>query len=98
MVTGTETPEGTILMQARIIRDLRTENASLKTMVEKFTAERSKGSGTANNAMLKFPIFEETERELFLGYVSETIDGGCGPSTRRVIKDTYDYIYRKLQQ
>ena len=48
MVTGTETPEGTILMQARIIRDLRTENASLKTIVEKFTAERSKGQGTAN--------------------------------------------------
>jgi len=59
MVTGTETPEGTILMQARIIRDLRTENASLKTMVEKFTAERSKGQGTANKSSLTCLCFHE---------------------------------------
>jgi len=30
------------------IRRLEAENASLKTIVEKFTAERSKGQGTAN--------------------------------------------------
>ena len=59
MVTGTETPEGTILMQARIIRDLRTENASLKTMVEKFTAERSKKLGTANKSSLTCLCFHE---------------------------------------
>ena len=39
--------------------DLQTENASLKSAVEKFTAERSKGLGTANNAMVPCPHYCE---------------------------------------
>jgi len=36
------------------ISELKAENASLKSAVEKFTAERSKGQGTANNQSTPF--------------------------------------------
>ena len=41
------------------ISELKAENASLKSAVEKFTAERSKGQGTANKSSLTCLCFHE---------------------------------------
>jgi len=53
---------------------------------------------TTNTGSPKFPTLEEVEHDVFTFYVSKCMNGDLGPSTRRVIKDTYEFIVGKIGQ
>ncbi len=49
-----------------------------------------------NKSSPKLPPLEEVEHDVFSFYVSQCMNGDLGPSTRRVIRDTYNFIVRQL--
>ena len=89
MVTGTETPEGTILMQARIIHDLRTENASLKTMVE----NSNSADGQAEKVNLPSTGMQQLKAE-----IADIVITLSRHKYSEFTKKTYNVLLKRMRQ